>query len=520
MSESYFILWSGPLLLAAVGMLPPRLGAPRGVAHLGIAAALFAAVTPGAALALLGVTLIASDGLYLDPLAAGMTALVSLVGSVVLAFGRSYLEGEPRQGDFFRGTALTLAAVLAMIQSGNLLVTGAAWLATGVSLRRLLTFYPERPAAQVCARKNLIVSRLADLLLLFAALLVYREVGSLDYANLFARAHVWRSFGLPADMGWAAALIALAALLKSAQFPTHGWLMEVMETPTPVSALLHAGIINGGGFVILRLSPLIGQSGTALALLAIIGGVTALFGSVVMLTQTSIKGTLACSTVAQMGFMMLECGLGAYSAAGLHLVAHSLYKAHAFLRAGSAAMHSRPSSQASPRPTQRMAKVGLAVVLSGALVLAAGVIVPLHGGPSGLLVRAILMLGLVQLLGAGLDQRMSFAPLIIASSVALTYSTMQRLSASILGSAVPPLPVADASMLTGVATTFVVAFAAITAFQIIVAAQPDGPIWRALHAHVVNGFYVNTLVNRMMPATRPILPSLQTHRPNNPGTHA
>ena len=134
----------------------------------------------------------------------------------------------------------------------------------------------------------------------------------------------------------AACLLALAALLKSAQFPTHGWLTEVMETPTPVSALLHAGVINAGGFLLIRFADVMVLHPSVMAVLVMIGGFTALFGGLVMLTQPAVKTSLAWSTVAQMGFMVLECGLGLFPLALLHIVAHSLYKAHSFLASGAA----------------------------------------------------------------------------------------------------------------------------------------------------------------------------------------
>ena len=132
------------------------------------------------------------------------------------------------------------------------------------------------------------------------------------------------------------ALLAIAALLKSAQFPTHGWLTEVMETPTPVSALLHAGVINAGGFLLIRFADVMLLAPGVLAALVMIGGFTALFGSLVMLTQPAVKTSLAWSTVAQMGFMIFECGLALFPLALLHIVAHSLYKAHSFLASGGA----------------------------------------------------------------------------------------------------------------------------------------------------------------------------------------
>lgn len=131
-------------------------------------------------------------------------------------------------------------------------------------------------------------------------------------------------------------MLALAAVRKSAQFPTHGWLTEMMEAPTPVSALLHAGVVNGGGFLLIRFADLMLLSPGVLAVLAMLGGFTALFGALVMLTQPAVKTSLAWSTVAQMGFMILQCGLALFPLALLHIVAHSLYKAHAFLASGGA----------------------------------------------------------------------------------------------------------------------------------------------------------------------------------------
>ena len=275
-------------------------------------------------------------GIYVDGLSAILLLLVCFVSSVVTRYSRHYLQGDPNQARFTRWLCWTLAAVLILIISGNLLQFALAWVATSIGLHRLLLFYPDRQAAILASRKKFIASRLGDLCLLSAMVLLYRIFGSLDYSMIFAGTQ--SAVGELAKAQWVdttALLLVVAALLKSAQFPLHGWLTEVMETPTPVSALLHAGIINAGGFLVLRFSSLIAQSGPALYTLAIVGGFTALFGSVVMLTQTSIKVSLTFSTIAQMGFMMLQCGLGAFSAALLHIVAHSLYKAHAFLSSGS-----------------------------------------------------------------------------------------------------------------------------------------------------------------------------------------
>ena len=139
---------------------------------------------------------------------------------------------------------------------------------------------------------------------------------------------------VPLSIHIAALLLAISAIIKCAQLPLHGWLIQVMEAPTPVSALLHAGVVNLGGFMLIRLASVIYTTQAAQALLVVMGCLTAVVGSLVMSTGISIKVHLAWSTCAQMGFMLVECGLGLYALAFLHLLAHSLYKAHSWVQAG------------------------------------------------------------------------------------------------------------------------------------------------------------------------------------------
>ncbi|MGL4314923.1 MAG: NADH-quinone oxidoreductase subunit L [Sphingomonas sp.] len=513
MFDPFWLVWTGPLLLLLIGVAPARWAQtrPGRVADLAVLASLTALVSGPVVLAIGGV---GQSGLaYIDGLSITVMALVSLVGAVVLRFSRHYLEGDRRHGVFLQTLALMLAAALVMIVSGNLLLTGLAWLATGLGLRRLLTFYRHRPAALLSARKNLIVSRLADICLLAAALLLWREAGSLNYAALFAQAEAWRQTGLPATAATAAALIALSALLKSAQLPTHGWLLEVMETPTPVSALLHAGIINSGGFLLLRLAPLIDQAPGALALLAVVGAATALFGSLVMLTQTSVKVSLAYSTVAQMGFMMLEIGLGAYPAALLHLVAHSLYKAHAFLSSGSVVELARAAW--SPAPGERPHPARLVLALAGSLAvtaaMAAALGVTLARAPGVFVLGTVLVMGLTQLLAQAIDRRPSshvvLRAIALSGLLAAAYFGLQRLSEQLYAADLP-IHVGTASPLDIALAVLVIAgFVGLTVFQIVAVGHVDGPRWRALHAHIANGFYLNTLANRAVLALWPNPPA-------------
>lgn len=293
--------------------------------------ALAAAVAWGTAALVLGRT---------PPLypAAGAAPIVSLLiaflGWVIGDYSRRYLDGESGQPRFVISFLSTLAAVSAVVASANLGVLIGAWTASSIGLHHLLTFYPARRAAVIVAHKKFLASRLAEVLLIIAAALLYRTWGSLDIAAITG--HVPPAGSLPNEADAAAVLIAAAALLKCAQLPLHGWLIQVMEAPTPVSALLHAGVVNLGGYVLIGLAPLISASIAAQTLLVVIGSLTAAIAGLVMLTRITIKVRLAWSTCSQMGFMVMECGLGLYDLALLHLVAHSLYKAHAFLTSGEA----------------------------------------------------------------------------------------------------------------------------------------------------------------------------------------
>src|SRR6185312_16299157 len=189
----------------------------------------------------------------LDVVSVTMLLLVSFIGWLVLRYARTYLDGEARQGAFTGWLCLTLAAVLFLVQAGNLVQLAAAWIGMSVALRRLLLFYPERLAARRAERKKRLFSRLGAAALIAGVGLVAWAYGTDDIATVNSIA---RTSGGSALTVAAAGLLAFSALLKSAQFPTHGWLTEVMEAPTPVSALLHAGIVNAGGFLLVRFADL------------------------------------------------------------------------------------------------------------------------------------------------------------------------------------------------------------------------------------------------------------------------
>ncbi|TAH11424.1 MAG: NADH-quinone oxidoreductase subunit L [Curvibacter sp.] len=302
---------------------------------------------------------------WLNPtrLGSALAVLVQLLGWVIGVFSARYLEGEHRQQRYMAALAGVLAAVHVLLLADHWVVLIAAWALVGVALQHLLCFYPDRPFALLAAHKKRIADRMADVLLILAAGLAWTEVGSGSFTDLWA--HIARE-GMSTPLHLSAVCLVLAVVLRTALLPVHGWLIQVMEAPTPVSALLHAGVVNLGGFVLIRFAPLLEQATPARTLLIAFGLGTAVLAGLVMLTRISIKVRLAWSTVAQMGFMLLECGLGLYTLAALHLVGHSLYKAHAFLSASSAVRETRLHMMRSAH-----APAPVSLVLAPALAVAA-----------------------------------------------------------------------------------------------------------------------------------------------------
>lgn len=287
-----------------------------------------------------------SGGQDVDKVGLTVALLVTLLGWMIVRYSQRYLRGEPGQLRYLRSLLFTLTAVLVLVVSQHLVVMVVAWSATSFGLHHLLTFYPQRKAAQVVAHKKFLFSRLAEGCLLLALVLIERVIGSLSLSAL--NHYLTAMASLPVELQAAAVLLVLAAILKTAQLPLHGWLIQVMEAPTPVSALLHAGVVNMGGFVLLRLAELMALARLAQWLLVVVGSLTAVLAGLVMLTRISVKVRLAWSTCAQMGFMLMEIGLGLYELALLHLVAHSCYKAYSFLAAGETVRYARLGDMLSP----------------------------------------------------------------------------------------------------------------------------------------------------------------------------
>lgn len=332
-------LWLLPLLLLATGAWSGWTRRPATVIAKAAQRAMFAGAliyVTALALWLLSPTVAASPWLSPRPISWVVAALVLFIGAIVVSFSRRYMAGETRLGFYYRWFMFTLGSVLLTVLANNLGLLLVGWLAISVSLHRLLLFYPDRARTQLAAHKKFLAARVGELCLATSFYLLYSITGTASIDNLLAQLnHLPSSWQLHT----AAVLLVIAACLKCAQLPVHGWLIQVVDAPTPVSALLHAGVINLGGFILILFAPVLLQSEFARWLLLLVAGLSLVASALVMQTRVTVKVRLAWSTSAQMGFMLLECALGLFELALLHLVAHSVYKAHAFLSAGFAVQH-------------------------------------------------------------------------------------------------------------------------------------------------------------------------------------
>jgi NAD(P)H-quinone oxidoreductase subunit 5 len=439
----------------------------------------------------------------LDVVSVTMLLLVSFIGWVVTRYARVYLDGEARQTRFTVWILGTLAAVLTLVQAGNVVMFVGAWIATSLCLHQLLLFYPGRVAAQRAARKKFITARVGDAALILATLLLIATYGTTQISDMLAAARL--GDGGAAAIA-AAAFLALAAVLKSAQFPTHGWLTEVMEAPTPVSALLHAGVVNGGGFLLIRFADVMLLSPLVLAVLVGIGGFTAIFGGVIMLTQPTVKVSLAWSTVAQMGFMILQCGLALFPLALLHIVAHSLYKAHAFLSAGGAvervAQIRRPGPIAVPDMGAVARAFGFAIAIYGGVFLLSGFALGFDGkSPQAVALGAILIFGVAYLLAQGLadaaPRELTRRTAVMSLLATLAYVALQRGSEWLTFGTLPATPAAGA-------LEWALILLALFSFGAVALAQATLPLWahhpaaQGLRIHLANGLYINAVEDRLL----------------------
>lgn len=304
-------------------------------------------------------------GMWVDRLTAVMMVLITSVSTVIHVYSVRYLRGDSGYARFFALLSFMTFVILALVSSPNLLMLFVFWQLLSWVLYLILAFNFSHVPAYQNAFKTLIVHRVGDVAFLCGLVLTYHYFGTLEFTELFQRAseqtHVISL--LPANLLDVSAtsvitvLIFIGAMAKSAQFPLHVWLPDTMDSPTPVSALMHAGIVNAGGFLLNRLAPLYALSPEVLHIVFIVGVATVLLGASMMLVQNDIKKTLGFSTMGQMGYMIMECGLGAFALAIFHLIAHGLFKASLFLSAGAVIHDARHEPKFPASSTHKPARI-------------------------------------------------------------------------------------------------------------------------------------------------------------------
>ena len=286
-------------------------------------------------------------GLYIDHLTAAMLLLVTIVSSLVHIYTIGYMHGEPGYARFFSNIALFTFSMLMLVMSDNFLQLFVFWEAVGLCSYLLIGHWYERASARAAATKAFVVNRVGDFGFMLGVLLVFVMFGSLQYQTVFSEAPkvANATVNLLGTIGgnWEVSALTLMCLLlfvgaigKSAQVPLHVWLPDAMEGPTPISALIHAAtMVTAGVFMVARLAPLYNLSQLAMDVVAVVGALTMFVGATIALTQTDIKRVVAYSTLSQLGYMVMACGLGGYVEGIYHLLTHGAFKALLFLGCGS-----------------------------------------------------------------------------------------------------------------------------------------------------------------------------------------
>src|SRR3984885_10684215 len=276
----------------------------------------------------------ANIGILLDPLSISFVLLITGVGSLIHIYSIGYMAHDSDRRRFFAYLNLFIAAMLLLVVSDNYLGLYAGWEGVGLASYLLIGFWQHKPTAAVAAKKAFIANRVGDVGLSLAIMLMFSEFGTFNFTGVFASAKSGGT-GVTTALGL---LLLLAACGKSAQVPLQSWLLDAMEGPTPVSALIHAAtMVTAGVYLMVRSNPIFNLSPDARLVVTIVGAATLLFGAIIGCAKDDIKKALAGSTMSQIGYMMLAAGLGpaGYAFAIAHLLAHGFFKAGLFLGSGS-----------------------------------------------------------------------------------------------------------------------------------------------------------------------------------------
>ncbi len=283
-----------------------------------------------------------SIGFLIDELTAVMLIVVTTCSTLIHIYSIGYMHGDKGYYRFFAYLSLFTFSMLMLVMANNFMQLYLGWEGVGLCSYFLIGYYFDKKSAADAGKKAFIVNRFGDFGFGLGIILIFLTFGSVDYAPVFGQAASFAAQSIN-FLGYDIHLMTLIALLlfcgaigKSAQMPLHAWLPDAMEGPTPVSALIHAAtMVTAGVFLVARCSPIFGLSEIALIVVALTGAITSLFAATIGLVQNDIKRIIAYSTISQLGYMFLACGVGAYTAGVFHLFTHAFFKALLFLCAGS-----------------------------------------------------------------------------------------------------------------------------------------------------------------------------------------
>jgi NADH-quinone oxidoreductase subunit L len=276
----------------------------------------------------------ANVNLLIDPLSICFILLITGVGSLIIIYSVGYMAQDPNRRKFFGYMNLFVASMLLLVLADNYLVLYVGWEGVGVASYLLIGFWQDRNSAAVAAKKAFVVNRVGDAGLTLAIFLMFSAFGTVSFTGVFHQVPSGGS-GVATALGF---LLLLGACGKSAQVPLQSWLLDAMEGPTPVSALIHAAtMVTAGVYLLVRSNPILALTPDARLAIAVVGTVTLLFGGIIASAKDDIKKSLAGSTMSQIGYMFLGAGLGpeGYVFAIALLLAHGFYKAGLFLGSGS-----------------------------------------------------------------------------------------------------------------------------------------------------------------------------------------
>lgn len=445
-------------------------------------------------------------GLRLDRVTSVVAVLVSGVGLAAVRYASRCLEGDPRRLSLLRWMACTMLAAWFLALADGFLVLLVAWVAVGVGLQRLLRFRSECTGIAKSSSRVLVLSIVGDVLLAAACAIAWWSWGASSLSDVVESV---AATPVTFAVSMFALLVCAAALVKTAQVPLHGWLPDTMDAPTPVSALLHAGIINAGGVLLIRIPTVMEQVPEAWLLLSVVGTASIVIAVPTAWFQLRAKSALAWSTIAQMGFMLIQCGLCAFPSALLHVLGHGTYKAWAFLRAGEVPQQVVPA----PKPMRALA---LLVVGSASAIPCTALAVRMIGLPNAmhptkLALFAVLGLAVGQvwiaLLGGRRSSlRASATRLVAACSVSLVLPSM---ACALYGAASwwTGLPLVSAPEDPGIigwiaAALPVLAIASLAALHALLPLVERRSIGLSLRVHAASGFYVWILVARLIDRLR------------------